>query len=271
MLSAASAEVDPSLWNINRGPQMVHVATPLAAVSTLACLVRIAVRKTRSFGVGIDDWLILAALVRLQFGQEGTLLTRLVQIMAWGFYTDTVLWVYLGGLGRPQEVNMAIDPNRFVIGRKILFAGELLYTFSITTVKLSILAMYRRLLPSPLTDLGSIILGLLSLSWWLAVVLVTVFQCKPQSKVFDPLGPTPGDCIDDAKFFVANSIPNIITDVLIICLPTYQIWKLRLPRSQRIAVTAVFLFGAGTTAVSIVRLHYHLVSGQPQSSEGFTS
>lgn len=166
---------------------------------------------------------------------------------------------------------MAIDPNRFVMGRKFLFAGELLYTFSNTTIKLSILVMYRRLLPSPLTDMGGIILGLVSLSWCLAVVLVTIFQCSPQWKVFDPLGPTPGHCIEDTKFFVANSIPNIITDILIMGLPTYQIWKLRLPPSQKVAVAAVFLVGAGATTMSIVRLHFHLVSGRTQSPEGFTS
>ena len=53
----------------------------------------------------------------------------------------------------------------------------------------------------------------------LAVVFVTIFQCNPQWKVFDPLGPTPAHCIVDAEFFVANSIPHIIIDILIMWLP----------------------------------------------------
>ncbi len=38
--------------------------------------------------------------------------------MSWGEYVCAVLFIHLGGLGRPLVVNMAIDPNRLVVDQK---------------------------------------------------------------------------------------------------------------------------------------------------------
>lgn len=93
-------------------------------------------------------------------------------------------------------------------------------------------------------------------AWWLAVLLVTIFQCQPVEKAFDPYMTT-GYCIDSIRFYKAMIIPNIITDIIIFCLPVYEVRKLHLPRGQRVGLASVFLLGAFAIIASAIRLWYN--------------
>lgn len=44
---------------------------------------------------------------------------RPLKLLLWGSYIIDILLVYLGGLGRPLAVNMAIDKNRLPICMKV--------------------------------------------------------------------------------------------------------------------------------------------------------
>lgn len=100
-----------------------------------------------------------------------------------------------------------------------------------------------------------VVAGILT-AWWLAVLLVTIFQCQPVEKAFDPYMTT-GYCIDSIRFYKAMIIPNIITDIIIFCLPVYEVRKLHLPRGQRVGLASVFLLGAFAIIASAIRLWYN--------------
>lgn len=107
---------------------------------------------------------------------------------------------------------------------------------------------------------GCVILAALTIMWWMAGVLVDIFQCTPISKAFKP-SMSPGDddgCISQSGYCLGMIIPNILIDIMILSLPTFEVAKLHLPRSQKIALGSVFLLGAGVTAASGVRMYYHL-------------
>ncbi|KAM7219701.1 hypothetical protein V8F06_004914 [Rhypophila decipiens] len=241
------------LFLIDDGPRLIRILTPVTVLATVIVLLRIGLRVKRRVGMGLDDWLIMLAMV-----------------ITWATYTIAILFVNLGGLGRPLLVNMAIDPNRLTINQKLLFSGEIIYPTAIAITKYSILAMYWRIFPTQKVRLGTYILGGMTTAWWLAVCLVAVFQCTPQGKVFNPLG-IEGTCIDNNDLFLGNSIPNIITDVAILCLPTYEVGKLNLPKSQRVALGLVFLLGAGVIVASSVRLHFHIVLAKLGPTADFTT
>jgi len=155
--------------------------------------------------------------------------------------------------------------------QQLLFAGELVYPAVITITKFSILAMYRRIFPTRFMKIGGVwILGGMSAAWWLAIILVVVFQCNPQHKIFDPFM-LEGKCIDLTAFFLGNSIPNILLDVAILCLPVHEVWHLHLPKSQRLALAGVFLVGAGVVVSSVVRLHFHVLLARQGIEADFTS
>ncbi|KAI7773125.1 hypothetical protein LA080_011770 [Diaporthe eres] len=92
---------------------------------------------------------------------------------------------------------------------------------------------------------------------WIAGVLVDIFQCSPVSKAFSP-AMSPNGCIDQNAYCMGMIIPNILMDMVILCLPTFEVSKLHLPRSQRFALAGVFLLGAAVTSASGIRMHYHL-------------
>lgn len=52
-----------------------------------------------------------------------------------------------------------------------------------------------------------------------------------------------GTCLDKNRFFIGNSIPNIVMDAMIIALPVFEVSKVQVPRSQKIAIAGIFLLG----------------------------
>ncbi|KAH0593537.1 hypothetical protein MHUMG1_08675 [Metarhizium humberi] len=65
--------------------------------------------------------------------------------------------------------------------------------------------------------------------------------------------------VDPVKFFYANAIPTIVTDLVMLMLPVPYVWRLQLPRIQKIALGCVFLAGVFVTIISMIRF-YHLLS-----------
>lgn len=78
-------------------------------------------------------------------------------------------------------------------------------------------------------------------------MLITIFQCQPVSDFWDRFSPAakgPFHCgVNVNQFFDGNSIPNIITDAAILVLPIPFIWKLQLPKAQKLALTSIFILG----------------------------
>lgn len=157
---------------------------------------------------------------------------------------------------RPTSVDVleGQTPND-CISCQIQYACEIFYASTITTIKISILAMHWRLFPTYIMKVAYIILGGLTVMWWLAVILVTSFKCQPTGKTLDPY--IDGDCINNGSFFPASGIPNIITDVGILVLAIYQVIRLHLPLMKRVGLSVVFMAGSCAIAASCVRLYYY--------------
>lgn len=95
---------------------------------------------------------------------------------------------------------------------QLLYASQMVYPTAIMTAKLSILSLYWRLFPTRFMKRGCVILTVLTLMWWIAGVLVDIFQCSPVSKAFNP-AMSPEGCIDQNAYCMGskqfpNTIPN---------------------------------------------------------------
>jgi hypothetical protein len=134
-----------------------------------------------------------------------------------------------------------------------LYISEFLYFTLTATIKWSILAMYLRIFPTMRMRTGVYIIGVVVSVWWLVTTMITIFQCTPVPKVYTP-DLKGGSCLDKTKFFLGVSVPNIVEDIFILCLPTYEIWRLKVPRPQKLAICAVFLMGFLMVVVACVRL-----------------
>ncbi|KAK8038668.1 hypothetical protein PG993_007079 [Apiospora rasikravindrae] len=146
-----------------------------------------------------------------------------------------------------------------------LFISEICYAVAIATAKWSILSFYWRIFGvRESIRLPIRILAVIVAAWAMAMFLVIMFQCMPLRAVwqqYDPFNPiNPGEFTCGVRlkdFFKGNSIPNILTDVCMVMLPLPYIWKLQLPRRQKIALAGIFALARvlfGTRRLVLVNL-----------------
>jgi hypothetical protein len=102
--------------------------------------------------------------------------------------------------------------------------------------------MYYRIFPTKSMRIGGYILGGMTFSWWIGIIFASIFQCSPVDKAWKPFMKE-GTCLDKNRFFIGNSIPNIVMDAMIIALPVFEVSKVQVPRSQKIAIAGIFLLG----------------------------
>lgn len=86
----------------------------------------------------------------------------------------------------------------------------------------------------------SIILG-----YFVAVIATISVACRPLSYFWQQYtDPTiEGTCIDVSEFFLVNGIAAVLIDVVILCVPAPIIWRLQMPKTQRLAVISILLLG----------------------------
>ncbi|ETN44725.1 uncharacterized protein HMPREF1541_10395 [Cyphellophora europaea CBS 101466] len=96
------------------------------------------------------------------------------------------------------------------------------------------------------------ILGILTVIWIILFIGLSVFQCIPLQRAWNPM--IPGKCLNIKALFIGNAVPNILTDAVMVVLPIPPVLKLRLPLSQRIAVIGIFMLGSFVCIASIYRL-----------------
>jgi len=70
----------------------------------------------------------------------------------------------------------------------------------------------------------------------------TAFYCYPRQKIWNKayIG---GKCHDHSPIVISQSIFNMVTDLIILFLPTFELWKLNVPMARKVVIT--LLFGTG--------------------------
>ncbi|KAK0507563.1 hypothetical protein JMJ35_010086 [Cladonia borealis] len=216
----------------NKGPTMLGISILVTFLAIAAVALRFLLRKLSKAQYWWDDWMILAAL-------------------PWTV-TLNICQFYVYSIGSGQHAAMLPQPKTNIKFEKTAFCFELIYIVVIGLIKYSILLFYRRLFPSKsllriLQAVASVVLA-----WQIAIIAGYIGECRPIRKVWDTT--VSGTCIDVTKLWIGNSIPNIVTDIVIIVIPLPLIWKLQLPRSQRLPLCGVFLTGAFVCLASFMRL-----------------
>jgi hypothetical protein len=145
------------------------------------------------------------------------------------------------GIGRHLEaVGESFSPTPFW---KLLFAYNQIYVMTGPVNKIAMLLMYRRIFDTPFIH-RFIKWGIvLNVTWWLAMSISGIFTCIPVQAYW--YTDTPGKkCFGLLPYDLGYAIVNISLDVFILLLPIREIWKLQLTRSQKVALSFVFLIGA---------------------------
>ena len=72
--------------------------------------------------------------------------------------------------------------------------------------------------------------------------LALVFQCHPRERIWNPF--VTGSCaVDGFALFIASTAFNAVSDLLMLVLPLYSIWHLRMAIKRKVGVSIVFATG----------------------------
>ena len=223
---AANSTVNPALYD-DRSGQVVGASIVLIILPTLVVFLRLLSRWMSGAGFWWDD----AAVV-------------LSMIFAWGPNIVNLLFVH-HGMGRHLVVQ---SPEIIFVNTKLLYAFELLYILSISTVKYAILLFEYRIFP--IIQFRNIIKWALAFTVALttACLFVSVFQCTPIHAFWDTLTgrlspELGGRCINVESYFLIAGGINTATQFIFLALPIPVLWRLKTSRSQKLLLTGIFSVG----------------------------
>ncbi|KAL8627718.1 hypothetical protein Q9189_006585 [Teloschistes chrysophthalmus] len=221
----------------DRAPDIVASISVVFALAVVAVTLRLICRRLMKVALSYDDYLILVGL----------------------FFTFAQCFceAYTVRFGNGKHL-IAVGVTKLQPNVKIQYALQFFWSFAFVFIKLSILLFYRRLFPTQNTSrtwrICHLLLCILSVILGIISTFGAAFQCTPVKYMWDLT--IPGHCINFVAFARFTGVMNLVTDVGILSLPIPIVWSLKLERSKKIGVCALFLLGGFVCVTSIVRLYY---------------
>jgi hypothetical protein len=128
--------------------------------------------------------------------------------------------------------------------------SDLIYCPTIAVVKIAILTQYLQILApnrtvNSLMFFGSWITIVAVIIFYTVMFFAAIFQCSPQKKIWD-ITITEGHCRLGQGFVsgvIATGVFNIVSDFVILALPSTTVWRLRIGRAKKVGITALFSTG----------------------------
>ena len=254
-----------SLAHNPRGVMVIAITATMGIVDFLAVVLRFVARSKTRMAIGADDWWLVASLVPFyamivcgflrSFAPTTPFFPReLIPFL--------VIVVLRGGLGLQRTDLTAADvsyvlkvsprppndrgSNRSVINwrKKVLMPTLVTYAASVTTVKISLLLLYRRIFDTPWFKKVSTVVASLCIAWCAATAYTAFLQCQPFSAAFDEKLVFSDHCINMKAWYKGYIFSNLILDFIILSLPLKMVWGLMLPLREKALVMGIFLIGA---------------------------
>jgi hypothetical protein len=213
----------------------------LIGITTLMVLLRLYARfKTKT--ARLDDWLVILAL------PPAIALAVTIGLLAEHHGFNKHIWDFDGGV---NGVNL-------VEQRRVEWASEMLYLWSSSLTKLSLLVFYNRIFVSSKLRIFTNAFTYFVIGYFVAFFLALLFQCRPLDFYWNSLASqhtsTAGECTDEGMLLLVSGVLNVFIDVVILILPIPTVLKLKIRWTQKLQVLAVFLAGLLVVATSSTRI-----------------
>ncbi|KKY20014.1 putative pth11-like integral membrane protein [Phaeomoniella chlamydospora] len=216
----------------SKGAQVLSTSIIFTAFAAGAVILRLFTRSYIAYSLGPEDYLIATALVL------SIALTVLI--------SEEVRY----GTGRHLS---SLAPNEYPHALKPLYASVPIYNASLSITKCSLLLQYLRLFPSQKVRRTCwIVLGIV-IAYGIYAVFVVLFMCTPVKYFWDKS--IKGTCLNNSAVYFSTASFNIISDIVIICIPIPVVKSLQLPKRQKIGLGLIFGVGLFACVTSILRLH----------------
>ncbi|ERF70232.1 hypothetical protein EPUS_00420 [Endocarpon pusillum Z07020] len=215
----------------SRAVPLITVSTVLQTLASITVLLRF-LSKRANRSIGLDDWVALVALV-----------------FSFGLYITGILICTVGFAGFHMDILLPNQIEKFLL---FVYVDNIFYALTLPTIKFSILLMYSRIFRVKPFQYVAAAVGLIVAGWMIGVVFAQIFTCTPVEGAWKIT--VARHCIDQIKFYYGNAIANLLTDVIILCLPLPLIWRLNMSTRKKRALSGVFLLGGFVCISSLLRI-----------------
>ena len=148
-----------------------------------------------------------------------------------------------GGAGRHAAYWDITNPSMIGTWAKLIYVVEMTYFLAVCLSKVAILALYLRIFRNKLELVTTYVLVGVVVTTWLSETIAACLQCLPFEYQWDKIIPG-GHCFNQQDYYRYVSVPNFVTDVVMLILPLHMVWMLNTSRMQKVGLTFVFLTGS---------------------------
>ena len=121
-------------------------------------------------------------------------------------------------------------------------AGEVLYGPAIGAVKISTLLLFARIFPGRKLRRGLWAIGLFVSTYTALMVIIGIFHCSPIKGAWDPT--VEAKCIQIRLFYMVMAGMNVLTDIMLLCAPMPELWKLQMRWAAKLQLIGIFSIGS---------------------------
>lgn len=123
-----------------------------------------------------------------------------------------------------------------------MLAIQVLWAAALCCIKVSITLFYIQIFSVRSFRIAAYCAMGASVTFAVIAMLDPLVICRPLKFNWQPTLPG-GKCGDRSTFWLTTGLLNIITDLFVLSLPIPMVWKLQVPRANKIALLIIFGLG----------------------------
>ncbi|KAI0470509.1 hypothetical protein GGR56DRAFT_147989 [Xylariaceae sp. FL0804] len=157
--------------------------------------------------------------------------------------------------------------ERLLIYTKAQFAVISSHVLGLAFTKISVVAFYRRIFRSNIFVKFSNILLVINALWGIAFFIALLLQCVPVDAIWNQAAQENAHCFNPVPLYYGIAISDTIMDFVILAAPQPIIWRLQMPKRQKVAISGILLVGAFVLGSSAARVYFFFEAGKAAKSE----
>ncbi|CAF9919147.1 MAG: hypothetical protein ALECFALPRED_000982 [Alectoria fallacina] len=250
-LSSQEIEYELAHASDNRGPTLIAAYAVCLSLAYVAVTLRFISRRKSRNALMADDWMSVVGLLftsgQVAVGVYGTASLRALLFLAAKDKRTKHLSPSKRGTSWSRETyHLLKGPgDGFIL-------IEVFYTAAAAAIKFSTLLLYRRIFDSnKRLMIACWVVAAVVASYSIAQIVMSIFQCAPVHKAWNPA--TPGTCLNT---FVAATSPaavNVVADFATVFLPMPLIWGMHMQWKRKVQLLGIFMLGGFVIFASIWR------------------
>ncbi|KAK0659516.1 hypothetical protein DIS24_g3972 [Lasiodiplodia hormozganensis] len=223
----------------DQGPILIWNTCVFGSLAILLVALRLGFRGYRR-RLDLSDYCIFIALL-CSIAQE---CFNLIAVVSYGYGRHAA--------DLPPSMKNSVVPKQLFFTNMIVFKPTYLFT------KLSLCLVYAQLFKRAdsktvrITRMLVYFTTFVVVGYYGSATIISIFQCNPIRKSY--LSKTSGTCIDLTQFRFSGHAVNIITSIMVICIPLPALFKMKDKRPEIKQLLFLILLGFVHTSCAITRL-----------------